>query len=72
MPGVIYHVVNPSLEIYLPEKEKASGTAVIICPGGSYKVLSYQGEGVRTAKEFKKKGLPHSCLNTGCPMTLQW
>jgi len=66
-PGIVYHVVNPLLEVYLPEKEKATGTAVIICPGGSYKVLTYQGEGVRTAKEFVKKGIAAFVLKYRLP-----
>jgi len=66
-PGIIYQVENPSLEVYLPEKEKASGTAVIICPGGSYKVLTYQGEGVRTARDFIKKGIAAFVLKYRLP-----
>jgi len=30
-------VSNPTLSIYLPKKEMANGTAVIICPGGGTK-----------------------------------
>ena len=41
--GLVRRIVNPSLEIYLPAKENASGAAVIICPGGSYKVIVFQG-----------------------------
>lgn len=55
--GLVRRVTTPVLEIYLPEAGKATGAAVVICPGGSYKVLSYQGEGVRTAKEFAKNGI---------------
>jgi acetyl esterase/lipase len=55
--GMYNRVTKPTLEIYLPEKEKASGTAVIICPGGGYSVIVYQGEGVNTAKEFAKNGV---------------
>jgi len=55
------------LEAYLPERGKATGTAVIICPGGSYKVLTYQGEGVRTAKEFIKKGIAAFVLKYRLP-----
>ena len=53
--GMFRGVSKPTLEVYLPEKEKASGTAVIIIPGGSYAVVVYQGEGVSTAKQFAKK-----------------
>ena len=56
-PGIISNVIKPELEIYLPEKEKANGAAVVICPGGSYKVLSYQGEGIKTAQEFMRNGV---------------
>src|SRR5689334_10524131 len=55
--GMFRGVSKPTLEIYLPEKEKATGTAVIIIPGGSYAVVVYQGEGVATAKQFAKNGV---------------
>lgn len=66
-PGLVYRVLNPSLEMYMPEKEKATGAAVIICPGGSYKVLSYQGEGIKTAKEFMKNGIAAFVLKYRLP-----
>src|SRR4051812_43143071 len=56
-PSLIYSVTKPEIEMYLPEPGKATGAAVIICPGGSYKVLVYQGEGVNTAKSFAKNGI---------------
>jgi len=55
--GIYRGVTKPALEVYLPEKEKATGTAVVICPGGSYAVLVYQGEGITTAKELVKNGI---------------
>ena len=65
--GLIRRVVKPSLEVYLPEKENASGAAVIICPGGSYKVIVFGGEGVSTAKEFAKKGVAAFVLKYRLP-----
>ena len=35
----ILGVVNPSVEVYLPEASKANGCAVILCPGGGLYVL---------------------------------
>ncbi len=67
IPGMISGVTDPELEIYLPEKEKASGAAVIICPGGSYKVLTYQGEGVRTAQELMRNGIASFVLKYRLP-----
>ncbi len=66
-PGLIYRVLTPQLEIYLPEKNQASGAAVIICPGGSYKVLTYEAEGVRTAKELSKHGIAAFVLQYRLP-----
>ena len=64
---LVHRVITPTLEIYLPEKSNASGTAIIICPGGSYKVLVYQGEGVATAKAFAKKGIAAFVLSYRLP-----
>lgn len=63
--GLVYSVDDPCLEIYLPEKP--NGTAVIVIPGGSYAVLSYQGEGVRTAKELAKNGITAFVLKYRLP-----
>ena len=65
--GLFRTVVIPTLEVYLPEKEKSTGAAVVICPGGSYKVLVYQGEGVSTAKEFVKRGIAAFVLKYRLP-----
>jgi acetyl esterase/lipase len=55
--GLFRGVTKPTIEIYLPEKEKATGTAIIIIPGGGYSVVVYQGEGISTAKQFAKNGI---------------
>lgn len=66
-PGLIRKVINPTLEVYLPEKDKSTGAAVIICAGGSYKVIVYEGEGVSTAKEFAKHGVTAFVLKYRIP-----
>ncbi len=48
---------QPTLEAYLPIKEKATGTAVIIFPGGAYAFLAYEEEGTTIAKAFAEKGI---------------
>lgn len=65
--GMYRGVTVPTLEIYLPEKEKATGAAVVICPGGGYSVVVYQGEGVSTAKEFAKNGVAAFVLKYRLP-----
>ena len=65
--GMIREVNVPTLELYLPEKEKASGAAVVICPGGGYSVIVYQGEGISTAKEFAQRGVAAFVLKYRLP-----
>lgn len=66
-PATIRRSVIPTLEIYLPEKEKSTSAAVVICPGGSYTVIVYQGEGISTAKEFAKNGVAAFILKYRLP-----
>jgi acetyl esterase/lipase len=66
-PGMVNRVLTPELEMYIPEKDKATGAAVIVCPGGSYKVLTYEAEGVRTAKELMKNGIAAFVLKYRLP-----
>ncbi len=65
--GMVRVAVRPTLEIYLPEKEKNTGAAVIICAGGSYKVIVYQGEGVSNAKELARNGVAAFVLKYRLP-----
>jgi acetyl esterase/lipase len=65
--GFIKGVTIPKLEIYLPEKDKANGCAIIVIPGGGYSGLTYQGEGVRTAKELAKTGITAFVLKYRLP-----
>ena len=41
----VKNVHNPSLTVFLPPKDKATGAAVIVCPGGGFKELGFNGEG---------------------------
>ncbi len=66
-PGMYSGVTKPTLEIFLPDKDKAGGAAVIICPGGGYSVIVYQGEGVTTAREFAKNGVAAFVLKYRLP-----
>ncbi len=60
-------VTKPTLEIYLPEKEKASGAAVVICPGGGYAFVSYDHEGTEIAKAFNQLGVAAFVLKYRLP-----
>lgn len=53
----VKNVHNPSLTVFLPPKEKATGAAVIICPGGGHRNLGFNGEGVDPAKFLNSIGV---------------
>ncbi len=53
----ISNVSRPTLTIYLPSKEKATGIAVIIYPGGGYWVVSAGHEGADVARRFNEMGI---------------
>lgn len=42
----------PSVRVFLPAKEKATGRAVVACPGGGYLGLAYNHEGYGFAPFF--------------------
>lgn len=65
--GMYRGVTKPTLEVFLPEKEKATGAAMIVVPGGGYSVVVYQGEGVGTAKELAKNGIAAFVLKYRLP-----
>jgi len=41
----VRNIHNPSITVYLPPKEKATGAAVVICPGGGHRLLVFNAEG---------------------------
>jgi acetyl esterase/lipase len=51
------NVVDPTLEVFRPEKSKISGTAVIVCPGGGNYYLEYEKEGTTVAEWLAKNGI---------------
>lgn len=48
---------KPSLTIYLPPEEKATGAAVVICPGGGYGHLAMDHEGHQIAQWLNSFGV---------------
>jgi acetyl esterase/lipase len=53
----ISNITKPTIEVFLPPKEKANGTGVIIFPGGSYRMVSYTLEGTQLAQRFNEMGV---------------
>ncbi|MEO6452533.1 MAG: alpha/beta hydrolase, partial [Ginsengibacter sp.] len=53
----VKNIHNPSITVYLPPKEKATGAAVIICPGGGHRELVFNAEGKDPALFFNSIGV---------------
>jgi lysophospholipase L1-like esterase/dienelactone hydrolase len=54
---LVYNVVQPTMTAYLPPKDLATGTAIVIAPGGAFHTLSINSEGVDVAKWLNSKGV---------------
>ena len=64
---IVSGVSSPTLSVFLPPAEKATRTAVIICPGGGYGVLVANREGFAVAKAFNKMGVTAFVLKYRLP-----
>lgn len=60
-------ISQPKLAVYLPDPEKATGAAVVICPGGGYGMESYRLEGTIIAASFVRKGVAAFILEYRLP-----
>jgi acetyl esterase/lipase len=49
-------VTNPAIEIFPASPAKNNKSAVIICPGGAYRILAYDKEGTEIAEWLNKLG----------------
>lgn len=54
---IITGVTQPSLTVYLPTAEKNTGTAVILCPGGAMRMLSWTNDVEKMAKLLNDRGI---------------
>jgi acetyl esterase/lipase len=53
----VKNIHNPSITIYLPPKEKATGAAVVIFPGGGHRLLVFNAEGRDPARFLNSIGV---------------
>lgn len=65
----IQQVDKPMIEVYLPSKKSQTGGAVVICPGGGYRILAYEWEGKDVAKWFNSNGIAAIVLKYRLPHT---
>ncbi|HEX2851838.1 MAG TPA: alpha/beta hydrolase [Opitutaceae bacterium] len=53
----VRNIHQPSLTVFLPPKEKATGAAVVVCPGGGHRELVFNSEGVEAARFLNSIGV---------------
>ncbi|RYF97780.1 MAG: alpha/beta hydrolase, partial [Chitinophagaceae bacterium] len=63
----ITKVSIPTLTVFEAPKDIATGTAVIICPGGGYAALAFSHEGTDVAKRFNAIGVTAFVLKYRLP-----
>jgi len=63
----ITNVSQPTVTVYLPPKEKATGTAIVICPGGGYQHLAIDKEGHDIARWLNGIGVAGIVLKYRLP-----
>jgi len=64
---LITGVTNPTITIYRPPREKETGTAMLICPGGGYWNLYWQLEGEEVAAWLNSIGVTGVILKYRVP-----
>lgn len=63
----ISKISRPTIKVFLPNPQKANGTAVIICPGGGYAIAAAKHEGYDVAKKFNEMGIAAFVLKYRIP-----
>lgn len=54
---ILRNVSVPTLEPFLPDAATATGTGVVICPGGAHHVLAIDHEGYEVASWLQQRGI---------------
>lgn len=55
--NVVRNVTKPTLTVYLPDPAKATGTGVIVAPGGAFRILTIDAEGNDVARWLVERGI---------------
>jgi acetyl esterase/lipase len=64
---LLTNVSEPTLTVYRPAKEKDTGVAVVVCPGGGYRVLAMDLEGEEVAAWLNSIGVTGIVLKYRVP-----
>jgi acetyl esterase/lipase len=63
----VSNVTQPTITVYRPEKDKDTGAAVLICPGGGYHILAMDLEGEEVAEWLNGIGVTGVVLKYRVP-----
>ncbi len=66
-PNRISNISQAELLIYKAKGERATGQAVVICPGGGYALVSIDNEGTLLAEWFAEQGITAAVLKYRLP-----
>ncbi|MEQ1860384.1 MAG: alpha/beta hydrolase [Chthoniobacteraceae bacterium] len=61
------NVAKPQLHLFLPPKDKANGTCVLVCPGGAFNILAWDLEGTEVAEWLNSIGVAAAVLKYRVP-----
>ena len=64
---LITNVSKPTLTVYQPARDRNTGTAMLICPGGGYWDLYWELEGEEVAAWLNSVGMTGIILKYRCP-----
>ena len=65
--GEYTQVNDPTISVYQPPADKANGVAVLVCPGGGYRMLAYDKEGTEVAQWLNTLGVTGIVLKYRVP-----
>lgn len=63
----IANVSDPTIVVYTPPKNKATGAAMVVCPGGGYSILAYDLEGTEVCGWLNSIGITAILLKYRVP-----
>ena len=65
--GRITKVAIPQLTVYKPQNGNQNGKAILICPGGGYRIIAIQHEGHQIARWYSEHGYTAAVLKYRLP-----
>lgn len=54
---LVRNITRPTLTVFLPSPATATGTGIIVCPGGAFYFLSWESEGTEVAEWLAAHGI---------------